>query len=198
MRNALNILTGAALGSGLMFFLDPQAGGRRRALTRDKAVKWSRSTGRALTTTGKHVEAGWRKTSAGTRSAVEAATRLIGRAGPVDDRVLAERMRACIGRHSSHPGAIDVVVQSGCVTFRGTVLASEVDEVLRCGSSLNGVMAVDNQLQVHETPGHVPALQGAPARRSLRGRWEASPRFRLAAGIAAGLGIGALALRGTR
>jgi hypothetical protein len=36
--NACAFLSGAALGAAVMYFLDPQGGGRRRALVRDKAV----------------------------------------------------------------------------------------------------------------------------------------------------------------
>jgi hypothetical protein len=38
MDRALTFLTGAGVGAGLMYVLDPQAGRRRRALARDQAV----------------------------------------------------------------------------------------------------------------------------------------------------------------
>src|SRR5437762_2000619 len=38
MHRAMTLLAGAGLGAGLMYFLDPQMGRRRRALARDKAV----------------------------------------------------------------------------------------------------------------------------------------------------------------
>lgn len=39
MSRAMTLLTGAGLGAGLMYFLDPQKGRRRRALMRDKIVR---------------------------------------------------------------------------------------------------------------------------------------------------------------
>src|SRR5437868_8967216 len=38
MDNACSLITGAALGAGLMYVLDPQTGRRRRALARDKMI----------------------------------------------------------------------------------------------------------------------------------------------------------------
>ncbi len=39
MKHALSLLAGAGLGAGVMYMLDPDRGRRRRALTRDKAVR---------------------------------------------------------------------------------------------------------------------------------------------------------------
>ena len=42
MRAVIAILAGAGLGAAAMYLFDPQGGGRRRALIRDKAVKFNR------------------------------------------------------------------------------------------------------------------------------------------------------------
>jgi gas vesicle protein len=42
----IGLLTGIGLGSGLMFFLDPNRGKQRRALVRDQAKRTSRQLGR--------------------------------------------------------------------------------------------------------------------------------------------------------
>ena len=42
----IGLLTGIGLGSGLMFFLDPNRGKQRRALVRDRAKRTSRQLGR--------------------------------------------------------------------------------------------------------------------------------------------------------
>src|SRR5687767_2633542 len=39
MNTSCSFLAGASLGAGLMYILDPQMGGRRRALARDKMVR---------------------------------------------------------------------------------------------------------------------------------------------------------------
>jgi hypothetical protein len=40
-RDVCLLLTGMALGAGLMYAFDPQAGRRRQALMRDKAYSWA-------------------------------------------------------------------------------------------------------------------------------------------------------------
>jgi hypothetical protein len=184
MSTRTNLITGIAIGSGMMFLLDPQQGNRRRALVRDKATRWSRTTGRAFRQTGQMLEVGYRRAAAGSRGAVEAVRQLSGHAEPVSDDVLAARLRACIGRHSSHPRAIDVDVQEGCATISGPILAAEAREVLECASAIRGVMAVDNRLEMHAEPGNIPQLQGAGRRRGMRRWWERSPTLRVTTGAA--------------
>lgn len=186
MSTRTNLITGIAIGTGMMFLLDPQQGNRRRALIRDRAVRFSKTTGRAFRRAERAVEAGYHRAAAGSRGAVEAIQRMTS-SEPDDDHRVEARLRACIGRHSSHPGAIEVTVREGCATLSGPILAEEVREVLSCASAVRGVVAVDNRLEVHVTPGDIPALQGDGHRRSVAGWWEASPAFRVAAGATAGL-----------
>ncbi len=178
-----NLMAGLAMGSGIMFLLDPQAGRRRRALVRDKSVRWSRATERTLRSSFRRME--------GTRRGVAAGIRHFRTAGgEVDDRILEQRLRACIGRHSSHPRAIDVSVADGCVTLLGPVLAAEATVVLSCASKIRGVRAVDNRLQLHEEPGNVPELQGRPHPHGWR---RMTPAWRTTAASAAA-GVGAFLL----
>lgn len=46
--SGLTLLAGMVAGATLMYFLDPQQGGRRRALLRDKLVKYSNDTANVL------------------------------------------------------------------------------------------------------------------------------------------------------
>ena len=172
-----NLLTGAAIGSGLMFLLDPAAGRRRRALTRDKAGNWSRQAGRAMRT-------GFQRTVDTGRGTAALVGRL--RHGErTGDEAVAQRLRQCISRHSTHPKAIDVSVNDGVATFSGPILSSELTEVLSCASAISGVRAVENRLEAHDEPGSVPALQGKPHRRPWSRWWEASPALRIGTGAAA-------------
>jgi hypothetical protein len=160
-----NLITGAVLGSGLMFLLDPQAGRRRRALVRDKTVRWSRATGNA-------VETSWRRINGTSHGVVTAVRHFREGNGAVDDRTLEAQLRTCSGRHTTHPRAIDVAVSDGCVRLTGKVLASDAHEVLTCASEVRGVRAVDNALEVHEEAGNIPELQGEGRRRRARPRWQ--------------------------
>jgi hypothetical protein len=125
--------------------------------------------------------------------AARALARLIDEPVPSDE-VLAERVRARLGRLVSHPGAIDVVARSGTVTLSGPLFQAEVMQVLNGIGSVAGVIAIENRLEPHEDAAHVPALQGPgphtdPAAPQQWLRW--TPTARLIAGIA-GLALIAL------
>lgn len=100
---------------------------------------------------------------------------------------LGDRVRSKIGRIVSHPSAIEVTAENGNTTLSGPVLASEVPHLLSCVKWIGGVKDVNNNLEVHETAGNHPALQGGSARHG--GRFELfqenwSPTARLLAGAA--------------
>jgi osmotically-inducible protein OsmY len=81
----------------------------------------------------------------------------------VTDEVLGNRVRSQIGRHVSHPRAIEVAAHDGVVTLRGPILANEVDELLTAVLTVRGVRDVDDQLDVHKTAKGISALQGGMA-----------------------------------
>ena len=189
--SALGLLGGFAVGAGLMYMLDPQRGGRRRAMLRDQLVR------------GGHVALDF-----GDKTARDLANRTKGvvaeswssfRDRPVDDDTLLERVRAKLGRAVSHPRAVDVVCDDGCVTLQGTVLEAEVDDLIDAVCSVRGVQSVDPQLEIEKTPGNNPNLQGGSGRREQRrldimqSNW--SPATRAMVG---GVGAGLLILAATR
>ena len=55
MKHRLSLLGGAGLGAGLMYLLDPDGGGRRRALVRDKAIHGVKVGERSLRGTSIHL-----------------------------------------------------------------------------------------------------------------------------------------------
>jgi len=114
-----------------------------------------------------------------------------------DDEVIAERVRAKMGRLVSHPHAIEVACAQGRVTLSGPVLACEVHRLVAGVESVRGVTGVESRLQAHNEPGDVPGLQGGVTRTGersefLRNNW--SPAARLLVGLAGG----ALALYGVK
>jgi hypothetical protein len=150
--NGRDVLMGTALGSTLMFFLDPSRGRRRRALMRDQVIRASRKTRDGLDATARDMT----NRSGG----IVAAARGRWSDDQVYDDRLVARVRAKLGRVVSHPHAIDVAAQEGTVTLRGPVLASEVNDILAVVGGVRGVATVNNELDVHESGEGVPALQG--------------------------------------
>jgi uncharacterized membrane protein len=175
------------LGAGLMYFLDPEAGRRRRARLHDRTTAAARRTRTAVAAAGRDL--GNRLTGL----AAEARARLTPEEVP--DSTLAERVRAELGRCVHNTGALDVTAREGQVTLRGPILTRELEPALACAAGVRGVRGVTNALEVHDHPDGVPALQGAGAAPGRAGllpaRW--SPGLRLLAG-AAGTGLVAYGL----
>jgi hypothetical protein len=191
MASVLNVVGGVAAGLGLMYFLDPAQGRRRRALVKDQMVHAAHKTGDAVDATSRDIA----------NRAKGAVAELRGRfhGAEVNDDVLHERVRARVGAVIGHASFIDAVVSEGRVTLSGPVLSHEVDRLLRRVSAVRGVKDVENRLEVHAEPGDVPGLQGAG--RAPRGgevfdlmqrHW--SPSTRLYTGVA-GLGLAIWGLR---
>jgi hypothetical protein len=191
MANVVSVVGGVAAGLGLMYFLDPDQGRRRRALVRDQMVHAAHRTGDAVDATSRDIA----------NRAKGAVAELRGRfhAEEVGDDVLRERVRARVGAVVGHASSIDVDVREGRVALSGPILAHEVDRLLRRVTAVRGVKDVDNRLEIHAEPGNVPGLQGAA--RAPRGgevfdlmqrNW--SPSTRLFTGLA-GLGLTTWGLR---
>jgi hypothetical protein len=174
MDTKWTFLSGAAAGATLVFLLEP-SGTRRRAVVRDKTASAARRGARLSARASRHLY----NRSKGL--AAEAAARM--RNDQPSAEVLAQRVRADLGRAVSDPAAVQVTAGNGRVTLRGPVLAAEVEGLLRRVARVRGVQQVDNELTVHAEPGAVPALQGH-RRRIGMSTW--SPTARLLSGVAAG------------
>jgi len=148
------VLLGALIGAGVMYLLDPDGGRRRRALLRDQLVSAGHKTSDAVGATSRDV------TNRARGVVAELRGRL--RRGHVGDDVLRERVRARIGSVVGHAGALETHVSDGRVTLRGPVLSEELERLLRRVRGVRGVEEVLSELEVHESPGTVPALQGRP------------------------------------
>lgn len=181
-------LTLLGLGAGLMYTFDPDKGRRRRALLRDQLVHYTHEVEEAVEKGSRDL----RNRGQGFFAELEGA---LG-SDPAPDRVIEARVRSELGRHVSHPGAIETQVYGGRVRLSGPILAHEVNDLLAALSLVRGVRGLENQLEIHEYPGSISALQGVGRRLShpssaVEDRWMPGPR--LLAGASGGL----LALLGT-
>ena len=177
MNTRTGVIGGVGLGASVMYLLDPERGRRRRAILRDGISARASDSERFLKKSGRDF---------GNRArGMAAKTRNLFPAGPVEDDVLAERVRSKMGRYVSRPSAIEVSAVAGRVTLSGPVLADEADRLIRAVESVRGVEEVEDRLELHGDPGSVPELQGGPHRSGetpelLQRRW--SPAARIAAG----------------
>lgn len=151
LRNNRTLLTGLGLGIGLMYFMDPGRGRRRRAMVRDKIGRATRASTNAVSAVSLDL--------AHRAEGLVARARGVWHRGPVDDDVLVERVRAKLGRLVSHPHAIEVHAADGRVHLRGPVLESELPKLIHGIARVRGVRDVLNALDVHRSAGNIPALQ---------------------------------------
>lgn len=137
--------TGLGLSAGalLMFYLDPSRGRRRRALVRDKFRRASHVVSEGAD--------GARRDLRNRLHGLKARADRLRRAEvPADDTILTERVRAQLGRFTTHARNIEVDVRDGEVTLRGNVSSAEAKRVVRAARSVAGVCNVidllDDQL----------------------------------------------------
>src|SRR5437762_1197845 len=154
MNKGVALIGGAGLGAALMYMFDPDRGNRRRSLIRDKVE----AAGNKLSDTAYKMQRDLRNRAYG----VVAETKSIFQHDEVTDDLLVDRVRSRLGRIPVHIGAFDITAKDGVVTLRGQILADELPQVLRAARFVRGVKEIDNQLEVHERSGNVPALQGQP------------------------------------
>jgi uncharacterized membrane protein len=156
---ATSLIGGIGIGAGLMYFLDPGRGRRRRALVRDKSVGLWNATANVLGKTrrdlGNRTEgiSAWGK-------------HLFTHPGGAPAQVLEARVRSKLGRVARHPGSIEVTaLPGGAVTLSGPVLQDEVEHILDGVASVEGVRSIENRLEPHTHSENVAGLQGEPRRR---------------------------------
>jgi hypothetical protein len=183
MDRTLNLFAGIGLGAGLMYFLDPQAGRRRRAQLGDKLTRAIHETGNALCVAGRDLGHRAQGLAAEARSLVAG--------DEVSDAQLAERVRSKIGRNVANPGSLSVAVSNGRVTLGGPILRREVDWLLDAVAAVPGVTGVENRLEVYARADTVAGLQGSGRRPGERlnlmeANWAPSTRL-LAGAVASGL-----------
>jgi uncharacterized membrane protein len=177
MRNkAVSWLGGLGLGALLVYIFDPNVGRRRRAVLRDKATRFGRKTLDAFDVTSRDLK--------NRVTGLTARTRNLIKWDDVSDEILIQRVRSELGGRVSHPGSVDVRAENGKVILGGPILASEVDGLLTRLSSMREAKSIDNRLEVHNSAGSIPGLQGPPRQRKggeafdiAQSNWSPSTRF---------------------
>jgi hypothetical protein len=152
LQNRGSALAAMGLGAGLMYFVDPQRGRRRRALVRDKFAHALSISADAADTTARDLVHRMAGTIARLRGAL--------RRRATDDVVLCERVRARLGRVVSHPHAIDVKATAGRVMLSGPIVQAEAKKLVRAVERVDGVREVVNALEEHEEPGKAARRRG--------------------------------------
>lgn len=145
-------LWGAAIGAGMMYFMDPQNGSRRKAMVRDKAYHLRHQADDGISTAVNDL----RNRAHGLLSE---GVSLIS-PDQAADEVVEDRIRSRIGFYARHPGAVQVFVHNGVAFLSGDALADEVDGLLRGVRHIRGVKDVENQVRVHADAGDITQLQG--------------------------------------
>jgi hypothetical protein len=173
-------VSGLGVGAGLLYWMDPQSGRRRRARSAEKLTHGAHALADGS-------EKGARDLAHRASGAL-AHARSWFRRGAVPDEVLEERVRAKLGRVCSHPGAIRVRSMGDRVELTGQILRQDRYRVLRAVHRVRGVEGVEDRLEVHDKPDDIPALQGPPHR--VQGNlWQRevwTPAARLVCGVAGG------------
>jgi uncharacterized membrane protein len=176
-------LSSILAGAGLVYILDPQAGGRRRARLHDRAARAASRARDGLHCAVRDLQNREHGLAARAIASV--------RSGRAPDAIVQARARAALGRLTKHAGAIETLCRGGCLELRGDVLAAEHDRIVRGLERVRGVKEVRDQLAVHGDTTGVAALSGERAygRSPVRVRVACSPGTRLALAV---LGAGLL------
>ena len=159
-----------------MFLLDPSRGRRRRAIIRDKATSYAGSSAEMVRKTTQDLRHRATGAYAATKSRLH-------RESGIPEQKLIGRIRSKMGRCLSNPHAVQVTANAGHVTLSGSVLAGEVQELIKCVRALPGVQSIDNFLEVHDPSDNHPSLQGNRGSHA-NGGW--GPTMRLLSGAVGG------------
>ncbi|MGH8597735.1 MAG: BON domain-containing protein [Gammaproteobacteria bacterium] len=129
------------IGVGLMYFLDPESGARRRLWLQEK---WARPTKKEH-----DFSVGDRVAEAG----ADDISLTVPNDGATDDE-LARRVRLALERALPQPPAVEVIAHHGLVILSGEVSAKEQDIVLTCVRAVPGVLEVENRVEVRTATGN--------------------------------------------
>lgn len=134
------MICGAAAGAGVMYLCDPNRGKARRSQLRQKGASAVRLAGRKLF----RKSGDWLHRAAG--ALAQAHSSLQANAEPVDDVILAQRVRSHLGHIARHANAIRTEVSDGVVALRGPIALERKRAVIDGVLSIPGVKGVRDLL----------------------------------------------------
>ena len=178
---------GAALGAVAMYLSDPDRGRRRRALATDKIYSLAYRTSGALDVASRDL--GNRLQGLRARTS----RRIFRREEMTDDEILIARVRQKLGHAVAHPHAVHVTAHNGYVTLHGSILASEKPQLMQAVRRVHGIRDIEDRLQIHERPDHIPSLQGSGKMRNVAMQQTWPPGMQAVA-VAGGAALGAIGL----
>lgn len=153
LSNFTWLLTGAAVGATLTYFLDPSHGKRRRIVAYDKGVSFKKHSlkfgGKVMRNLKNHLVGYIAETK-----------HLLKGTEKIDDVVLVERVRAMFGRKIKHASSIDVKIKNGIATLSGPILSKEYDTLIKSVQKVPGIKNVINKLDLYDSSANIPGLQG--------------------------------------
>lgn len=139
MNALFRTVTAFAVGAAAMYYLDPIAGRRRRALVRDQGMAAGHQVERYARAKVQHAADQVQGAAAKARAHLANA--------PVADEQLHERIRARLGHVVERPADVDVQVQEGHVVLSGSASAGEIEALAATVAAMRGVGDVDVRLE---------------------------------------------------
>jgi len=137
---ALAFLLGLGLGAAVMYFLDPDAGRRRRALVRDQCARGGHALQDAT-------EGAVQAAANRTRGYIKRAQLAVkGGDEYAEDWVLEARVRAAMGHVVADLKDVAVRAENGVVILEGGAPSADAQELVACARRVRGVRDVDNRL----------------------------------------------------
>jgi len=146
MNGLMKVATVFAAGAAAMYYLDPDAGRRRRAMTRDKSLAAGRDLQDNARQAGRRISGRAQGAMSEMDAAMDSAMDSAMDDAPVSDQKLEARIRSQLGHMVDRPGDIAVEVNDGHVVLSGTASEEEVASLTRELAGMDGVADVENRM----------------------------------------------------
>lgn len=143
MGTLFRLATAFAAGAAAMYYFDPLAGRRRRALVRDKGVSMRHDLEDYAETRSKHAADRMQGAAARVRARMDDR--------PLSDHQLHERIRSKLGRLVEHPHQVTVEVMEGQVVLSGPISDDESEQLIDTVAEMQGVESVECRMTGPDT-----------------------------------------------